>query len=69
MDTWDWLYAAGFCRDWNEVYDQLSGFRGDVWMNGWVLKKRSKDVLEELAVNIKNIKPKNYNICMYVFIM
>jgi len=38
-------------------------------MNGWVLKKRSKDVLEELAVNIKNIRPKNYNICMYVFIM
>ncbi len=38
-------------------------------MNGWVLKKRSKDVLEELGVNIKDIKPKNYNICIYVFIM
>ena len=41
----------------------------DVLMNGWVLKKRSKDVLEELAENIKSIKPKNYNICMYVFLM
>jgi hypothetical protein len=38
-------------------------------MDGWVLKNRSKDVLEELAENIKNIKPKNYNICMYVFLM
>jgi hypothetical protein len=38
-------------------------------MDGWVLKKRSKDVLEELAENIKNIKPKNYNICMYGFLM
>ncbi len=26
MDTWDWLYAAGFCRDWNEITISFLGF-------------------------------------------
>ena len=30
----------------------------DVWMNRWVLKKISKDVFDELAEYIKNIKTK-----------
>ena len=61
MNTWNELFCSWICRWIHDVWN--------VWMNGWVLKKRSKDVLEELAENIKNIKPKNYNICMYVFIM
>ena len=38
-------------------------------MNRWVLKKLSKDVFDGLAEYVKNIKQKNYNIGMYVFLM
>ena len=38
-------------------------------MNTWVLKKLSKDVSDGLAEYVKNIKQKNYNICMYVILM
>ena len=38
-------------------------------MNRWVLKKLSKDVFDGLTEYVKNIKQKNYNICMYVFLM
>ena len=40
----------------------------DVWMNRWVLKKLSKDVFDGLAEYVKNMA-KNFNICMYVFLM
>ena len=28
MNTWNGLFCSWICRDWDEVYDQLSGFRG-----------------------------------------
>ena len=37
-------------------------------MNRWVLKKLSKDVFDGLAEYVKNMA-KNFNICMYVFLM
>jgi hypothetical protein len=33
-----------------------SGLETDVWMNGWVLKKLSKDVFDGIADDVKDIK-------------
>ena len=37
-------------------------------MNRWVLKKLSKDVFDGITYDVM-ILSKDYNICMYVFLM
>ena len=40
------------------MFDHTGWFHGvsDVWMNGWVLKKLSKDVFDGITVDVKDIK-------------
>ncbi len=48
------------------MFDRTVWFHdvSDVWMNGWVLKKLSKDVFDGFADDVKDIKQELQHVCM-----
>ncbi len=63
------FWISRFSLTWSNVRPHgWSHAVSDVWMNRWVLQKFSKDTFDGLADYVR-ILSKNYNICMYVFLM
>jgi hypothetical protein len=63
------FWTSWFSLTWSVVRSHSwSHAVSDVWMNRYVPKKFSKDVFDGLEIMLR-ILSKNYNICMYVFLM